>query len=98
MTEPEAKTEDKKTDAKSTLKKKKREDFRFGPTLGEGSYSTVVLACEIATGHEFAMKILEKRHIIKENKVPQVIFVFVPPLFISGYQTSFDMRTCLLCK
>ena len=58
--------------AKSPVKKKKRDDFRFGPTLGEGSYSTVVLACEKNTGKEYALKILEKRHIVKEKKVPQV--------------------------
>nr|XP_002124476.1 3-phosphoinositide-dependent protein kinase 1 [Ciona intestinalis] len=52
--------------------KKKRGDFRFGPTLGEGSYSTVILAREIASGREFAMKVLEKRHIMREKKVPQV--------------------------
>ncbi|XP_076818786.1 3-phosphoinositide-dependent protein kinase 1-like [Clavelina lepadiformis] len=57
---------------KPPIKKKRPEDFRFGPILGEGSYSTVKLACEISTGREFAMKILEKRHIVKEKKVPQV--------------------------
>uniref|UniRef100_H2YFH3 3-phosphoinositide-dependent protein kinase 1 n=1 Tax=Ciona savignyi TaxID=51511 RepID=H2YFH3_CIOSA len=36
--------------------KKKRGDFRFGPTLGEGSYSTVILAREIESGREYAMK------------------------------------------
>uniref|UniRef100_A0A8C3T8H4 3-phosphoinositide-dependent protein kinase 1 n=1 Tax=Chelydra serpentina TaxID=8475 RepID=A0A8C3T8H4_CHESE len=40
-------------------RKKRREDFKFGKILGEGSFSTVI-------------KILEKRHIIKENKVPYV--------------------------
>uniref|UniRef100_H2YFH4 3-phosphoinositide-dependent protein kinase 1 n=1 Tax=Ciona savignyi TaxID=51511 RepID=H2YFH4_CIOSA len=47
-------------------------DFRFGPTLGEGSYSTVILAREIESGREYAMKVLEKRHIMREKKVPQV--------------------------
>ncbi|PNI91385.1 hypothetical protein CK820_G0043537, partial [Pan troglodytes] len=32
----------------------------------------VVLARELATSREYAIKILEKRHIIKENKVPYV--------------------------
>ena len=53
-------------------KKKKKEDFVFGKILGEGSYSTVVLAKEVATEREFAIKILVKQHIIKEKKVPQV--------------------------
>ncbi|XP_029616826.1 3-phosphoinositide-dependent protein kinase 1 isoform X2 [Salmo trutta] len=47
---------------------KQPEDFKFGRILGEGSYSTVVLAREQATGKEYAMKILEKMHIRKENK------------------------------
>ncbi|XP_023869040.1 3-phosphoinositide-dependent protein kinase 1a isoform X4 [Salvelinus sp. IW2-2015] len=47
---------------------KQPEDFKFGRILGEGSYSTVVLAREQATGKEYAMKILEKLHIRKENK------------------------------
>ncbi|XP_069762417.1 3-phosphoinositide-dependent protein kinase 1a isoform X1 [Narcine bancroftii] len=53
-------------------RKKRPEDFKFGKILGEGSFSTVVLAREQTTGKEFAVKILEKRHIIKENKVPYV--------------------------
>uniref|UniRef100_A0A8C7XZW6 3-phosphoinositide-dependent protein kinase 1 n=1 Tax=Oryzias sinensis TaxID=183150 RepID=A0A8C7XZW6_9TELE len=53
-------------------RKKKPEDFKFGKILGEGSFSTVVLAREHATGKEFAIKILEKRHIMKENKVQYV--------------------------
>ena len=65
-------SQDNNMPSKSPIKKKRREDFRFGPVLGEGSYSTVVLASEIASGKEFALKILEKRHIVKEKKVPQV--------------------------
>ncbi|XP_050823602.1 3-phosphoinositide-dependent protein kinase 1 isoform X6 [Gopherus flavomarginatus] len=53
-------------------RKKRRENFKFGKILGEGSFSTVVLARELATSREYAIKILEKRHIIKENKVPYV--------------------------
>ncbi|MGH0173458.1 UNVERIFIED_CONTAM: hypothetical protein FKN15_008454 [Acipenser sinensis] len=49
-------------------RKKRPEDFRFGKILGEGSFSTVVLAREQSTGKEYAIKILEKRHIMKENK------------------------------
>uniref|UniRef100_A0A8C4QBH7 3-phosphoinositide-dependent protein kinase 1 n=1 Tax=Eptatretus burgeri TaxID=7764 RepID=A0A8C4QBH7_EPTBU len=56
----------------SPPRKKHREDFKFGKILGEGSFSTVVLAKECATDKEFAMKILEKLHIIKEKKVRHV--------------------------
>uniref|UniRef100_A0A8C4GH75 3-phosphoinositide-dependent protein kinase 1 n=1 Tax=Dicentrarchus labrax TaxID=13489 RepID=A0A8C4GH75_DICLA len=37
-------------------RKKKPEDFRFGKILGEGSFSTVVLAREQVTGKEFATR------------------------------------------
>lgn len=53
-------------------KKKSKHDFNFMKILGEGSYSTVYLAQENATGKKFAMKVLEKRHIIKEKKVAYV--------------------------
>lgn len=47
-------------------------DFVFGQTLGEGSYSTVVLATDRQTLKEYAVKILDKKHIIKEKKVKYV--------------------------
>ncbi|KAM9554718.1 3-phosphoinositide-dependent protein kinase 1 isoform 3-T3 [Guaruba guarouba] len=53
-------------------RKKRPDDFKFGKILGEGSFSTVVLARELSSSREYAIKILEKRHIIKENKVPYV--------------------------
>ncbi|KAK3571771.1 hypothetical protein QTP86_018702, partial [Hemibagrus guttatus] len=95
-------------------RKKRPEDFKFGKILGEGSFSTVVLAKEHSTGKDYAskervpyviiaskikehlvfdvtgieqevylylllwtsqapsVKILEKRHIMKENKAQYV--------------------------
>uniref|UniRef100_A0A6Q2XVI4 3-phosphoinositide-dependent protein kinase 1 n=1 Tax=Esox lucius TaxID=8010 RepID=A0A6Q2XVI4_ESOLU len=53
-------------------RKKRSDDFKFGKILGEGSFSTVVLAREQATTKEYAIKILEKRHIMKENKAQYV--------------------------
>lgn len=47
-------------------------DFEFGKDLGEGSYSTVVLATDKHTGKQYAVKVLDKRHIIKEKKVKYV--------------------------
>lgn len=47
-------------------------DFQLGKELGEGSYSTVVLATDIKTKKKYAIKILNKRHIIKEKKVKYV--------------------------
>lgn len=52
--------------------KKGVRDFSFGQTLGEGSYSTVVFATDRQTLKEYAIKILDKRHIIKEKKVKYV--------------------------
>lgn len=47
-------------------------DFNFARTLGEGSYSTVVAATDRQTLKEYAIKVLDKRHIIKEKKVKYV--------------------------
>lgn len=52
--------------------KKGVRDFSFTKTLGEGSYSTVMLARDRQSLHEYAIKILDKRHIIKEKKVKYV--------------------------
>lgn len=52
--------------------KKGVRDFSFGRTLGEGSYSTVVAATDRQTLKEYAIKVLDKRHIIKEKKVKYV--------------------------
>lgn len=52
-----------------SLRKKGPSDFIFHETLGDGAYSTVVRATDRETGNEFAAKILDKRHIIKNRKV-----------------------------
>ena len=52
--------------------KKGVKDFHFGRTLGEGSYSTVLAATDRQTLKEYAIKVLDKRHIIKEKKVKYV--------------------------
>lgn len=52
--------------------KKGVKDFNFGRTLGEGSYSTVLSAQDRQTSREYAVKVLDKRHIIKEKKVKYV--------------------------
>jgi len=54
------------------IKKRAPHDFDFFETIGEGSYSTVTHAREKSTGKEFAIKILNKKHIIKEKKVKYV--------------------------
>ncbi|CAG8541732.1 10144_t:CDS:2, partial [Scutellospora calospora] len=55
-----------------SVRKKGVNDFEFGKTLGEGSYSTVVFAIDRSSRREYAVKILEKKHIIKEKKVKYV--------------------------
>lgn len=52
--------------------KRSVKDFSFGKQLGEGSYSTVVLATDNVSSKQYAVKILDKRHIIKEKKVKYV--------------------------
>ena len=44
-------------------------DFYFGQTLGEGAYARVVHAKSKKTSEQFAVKIMEKVHIKRENKV-----------------------------
>ncbi|GAB1300653.1 3-phosphoinositide-dependent protein kinase 1 [Apodemus speciosus] len=85
-------------------RKKRPEDFKFGKILGEGSFSTVVLARELANSREYAIKILEKRHIIKENKVPyvtrerDVMSRLDHPFFVKLYFTfQDDEKLCILC-
>lgn len=60
------------TDYDYKVIKRTVKDFKFGKDLGEGSYSTVVLATDKLTGKQYAVKILDKRHIIKEKKVKYV--------------------------
>ncbi|OLN95325.1 Serine/threonine-protein kinase ksg1 [Colletotrichum chlorophyti] len=52
--------------------KKGVRDFHFSHVLGEGSYSTVFMATDRQTLKEYAIKVLEKKHIIKEKKIKYV--------------------------
>ncbi|XP_048762659.1 3-phosphoinositide-dependent protein kinase 1-like [Ostrea edulis] len=53
--------------------KKTPNDFIFGKVIGEGSYSTVYLAKEVDSSTEYAIKVLEKRHIMRERKTQYVM-------------------------
>lgn len=53
--------------------KKTPNDFIFGKVIGDGSYSTVYLAKEVSSGTEFAIKVLEKKHIVRERKTEYVM-------------------------
>ncbi|KAG5668035.1 hypothetical protein PVAND_015992 [Polypedilum vanderplanki] len=49
-------------------KRKTEADFQFGRVLGEGSFSTVYVARDISSRKEFAIKVCDKAHIIRERK------------------------------
>lgn len=78
------------------LVKKTPNDFIFGKVIGEGSFSTVYLAKEISTGQEFAIKVLEKKHIMRERKSQyvmrekEVLMKTNHPYFIRLYFTFQD--------
>jgi serine/threonine protein kinase len=77
-------------------------DFEFEDEIGQGSYSTVVKVIEKANGAVFAAKILDKRHIIKENKVKyvnvekEVLNQLQHPFIIKLWYTFQDSAS--LCK
>ncbi|VEU19855.1 DEKNAAC100109 [Brettanomyces naardenensis] len=66
----------KETDAAGNVitkvQKKSVRDFEFTKELGDGSYSTVMLGTDTTTGTVYAIKMLDKRHIIREKKVKYV--------------------------
>lgn len=66
----EEKPEDNNPDAGADSEQKRAvEDFTLGRSLGEGAYGSVVLGKENATGENFAIKMLEKAHLVREKKV-----------------------------
>ncbi|KAI9306561.1 kinase-like domain-containing protein [Cunninghamella echinulata] len=48
-------------------------DFEYGDILGEGSYSTVILGKDKKTNKQYAVKKLDKAHIVKNDKVKYVM-------------------------
>ena len=53
-------------------RKKGVDDFQFGSRLGEGSYSQVFKAVDKQSRKVYAIKILSKKHIVKEKKIKYV--------------------------
>lgn len=47
-------------------------DYQFGTRIGEGSYSTVYLAVDLHNKKTYAIKVLSKKHIVRENKIKYV--------------------------
>ena len=50
-----------------------RADFLFGATLGEGAYAIVIHAKRKKSGHQFAMKVMEKDFIRQQKKQAFVV-------------------------
>ncbi|XP_044735543.1 putative 3-phosphoinositide-dependent protein kinase 2 isoform X2 [Chrysoperla carnea] len=79
--------------------KKTANDFIFGKTLGDGSFSTVYLAKEVHTKKEFAIKVCDKSHIIREKKQQYILrekealnMLVNDPYFVKLYCTFHDDR------
>ena len=53
-------------------KKKSIDDYEFIKQIGQGAYGNVYLAREKESLNKFAIKTLEKMHIIKNNKTKSV--------------------------
>ncbi|CCH43979.1 MAP/microtubule affinity-regulating kinase 3 [Wickerhamomyces ciferrii] len=53
-------------------RKRSVQDFQFGNRIGEGSYSTVFKATDIQNKKLYAIKVLSKKHIVKEKKIKYV--------------------------
>uniref|UniRef100_A0A8R1HPX8 3-phosphoinositide-dependent protein kinase 1 n=1 Tax=Caenorhabditis japonica TaxID=281687 RepID=A0A8R1HPX8_CAEJA len=47
-------------------------DFKFIRGLGEGAYSNVILGQEVVSGAEFAIKVIQKSHLIKNQKMDAI--------------------------
>ncbi|KAG8957050.1 pkb-activating kinase-like protein [Tulasnella sp. 419] len=45
------------------------DDFEFGDILGSGSYSSVISATHRASSNAYAIKVVDKLHLQKENKI-----------------------------
>ncbi|KAL0822614.1 hypothetical protein ABMA28_004652 [Loxostege sticticalis] len=52
--------------------KRTAKDYIFGKLIGDGMFSTVFLAKDIHSGKEYAIKVCEKRHIIRKKKMEYI--------------------------
>ncbi|XP_050352071.1 3-phosphoinositide-dependent protein kinase 1 isoform X1 [Nymphalis io] len=78
--------------------KRTAKDYIFGKLIGDGCYSTVFLAKDIHTGKEYAIKVCEKSHIVRHQKVQYIkrekdalnMLFTVPHGFVKLYCTFQD--------
>lgn len=87
---------------KQLAKRKTKEDYELLGILGEGSFSSVFLCKEKGTEKKYAMKLLDKKQIVKENKVKYVhsekhILTKLEHPFIVKFYCTFQDAFCL-CK
>ena len=59
-------------DLSPALRKRNASDYQFGARIGEGLYMSVYSAKDVHSGKTFAIKVLLKRHIVKEDKIKYV--------------------------
>lgn len=78
-------------------------DFYFGATLGEGAFARVVHAKSKNSDTEFAIKIMEKAYIKKENKVKYVMMernilaMISHPLMVKFHFSFQDKENLYMC-
>lgn len=91
------------TSMKIDASKLQPSDYYFGKCLGEGAYARVVHAKFKQNDHEFAIKIMEKRHIKKENKIKYVMMEknilskINSPMIIRLFYTFQDQSYLYMC-
>jgi 3-phosphoinositide dependent protein kinase-1 len=87
------------TSSTESARKRNPTDFEFGEILGEGSYSTVILATQASNGKKYAVKVLDKFHIVREKKVKYVTIEkdilqkLKHPLIVKLYYTFQDQAS-----
>ncbi|XP_073999117.1 phosphoinositide-dependent kinase 1 isoform X2 [Rhodnius prolixus] len=83
----------------TTPARRTTKDFIFGHVIGEGSFSTVYLTKDIHSAKEYAIKVCEKRHIMREKKseyvkrekdVLNILSSAQTPFFVKLYCTFQD--------
>ncbi|KAI8895989.1 kinase-like domain-containing protein [Globomyces pollinis-pini] len=90
------KTDSQDSRSSDSLKKREPTDFEFGRVLGEGSYSTVLYAFEQSKKRPYAIKVLDKKHIVKEKKIKyvtiekDVLYLLNHPYCVKLYYTFQD--------